>query len=175
MRWTHDVASRRRVLGRRDVADRFVQPPKVDAVDVLERGDLDLSGPAPRAVSADQLGLVEADRRLGHGVVKRVPDRPDGGSDSMLRWVLGVDHRGVLGTGVAVMHERARSPSTPCRRLQSLGGERGSKVGADRPADDHAGPRTSVAPVPVASDVQWPQQVRGLRRPPGRERASRTA
>src|SRR2546422_10381496 len=51
-----------------------MQASVVEPVDVFERGELHLVGVAPRSPPADQLGLEEADRGLGHGVVERVTD-----------------------------------------------------------------------------------------------------
>jgi hypothetical protein len=79
------------------MTDLTVQPAEVEPVDVLERGDLHLVGRAPRSVTADQLGLVEADRTLGHRVIERVPDRSDRGGDPVGRQALGVGDRRVLG------------------------------------------------------------------------------
>ncbi len=80
----------------RDVADLAVQPPVVEPVDVLERGELDLVAGAPRSLPADQLGLVQADRGLGHRVVVAVPDAPNRRCDAVLGETLGVDDRGGL-------------------------------------------------------------------------------
>src|SRR5450759_2432179 len=69
---------RRLLLCRRDVPDLGVQATVVPPVDVLERGELDLLWRLPRPLAGDELGLVEADRGLGHRVdapiaVKRPP------------------------------------------------------------------------------------------------------
>jgi hypothetical protein len=41
----------------------------VEPVGILQGGDLDLLGGAPRSLGLDQLGLEQADDRLGQGVV----------------------------------------------------------------------------------------------------------
>jgi len=56
-------------LGWRDVAAGFVKPPVVEPVHVLEGGDLDLLGGVPGPAGLDQLGLEQADDRLGESVV----------------------------------------------------------------------------------------------------------
>src|SRR6266496_147995 len=55
-----------------DVVERAVQPALIPPLDPGEGGQLDLGGGAPRAVGADQLGLVQAVDRLGERVVERV-------------------------------------------------------------------------------------------------------
>ena len=67
----------RLLLCRWDVADLGVQTTVVPPVDVLERGELDLLWRLPRPLAVDELGLVEADRRLGHRVVVRVAGSTD--------------------------------------------------------------------------------------------------
>ena len=52
-------------LGWRDVAAGFVEPPVVEPVDVVQGGDLDLLGAASGTAWLDQLGLEQADHRLG--------------------------------------------------------------------------------------------------------------
>jgi hypothetical protein len=49
-----------------------VESSVVEPVDVFEGGELDVVEAAPGASPADQLGLVEPDGRLGHGVVERI-------------------------------------------------------------------------------------------------------
>jgi hypothetical protein len=51
-----------------DIAAGFEQAAVVEPVDVLECGDLDLLDGAPRATWLDQLGLEQADQRLGQRV-----------------------------------------------------------------------------------------------------------
>ena len=55
-------------LGRRDVAERLVQPVVVEPADVLDDGELELGAGAPDAVG-DQLGLEGVDEALGQRVV----------------------------------------------------------------------------------------------------------
>jgi hypothetical protein len=66
-------------LGWRDVADRLEQASVVEPVDPLQRRELDVIDPLPGATPADQLGLVEADDRLGQSVVIRVAFGPNRG------------------------------------------------------------------------------------------------
>jgi len=58
------------VLGRWDVAERFVQAAVVEPADVLDRRELELRPGAPDAVG-DQLGLERIDERLGERVGER--------------------------------------------------------------------------------------------------------
>jgi hypothetical protein len=51
-------------------------------VDPVEGRPLDGFLTLPRAASPDDLGLVEADDRLGEGVVVAVADAPDGALDA---------------------------------------------------------------------------------------------
>ncbi len=58
-----------------------MQPAVVEPVDVLERRDLQILDAAPRSLGVNEFGLVQADRRLGEGVVVAVAvgaDRRDG-------------------------------------------------------------------------------------------------
>jgi hypothetical protein len=52
-------------LGRWDVADGLQEPAVVEPVDPFQGGVLDLVDALPGAAPADQLGLVQADDRLG--------------------------------------------------------------------------------------------------------------
>jgi hypothetical protein len=61
------------------VAAGAVQPSVVVPVDVLQGGELDVAQALPRAAAADEPGSVQADKRLGCGVVKAAAlaaDRP---------------------------------------------------------------------------------------------------
>jgi hypothetical protein len=59
-------------LGRWDLPDGLQEPAVVEPVDPLQGGVLDLLQARPGAASADELGLVQADDRLGQGVSTRV-------------------------------------------------------------------------------------------------------
>ena len=69
---------------RGQVLEELVRSDRVEEVDPLEGGDLDMSGVAPGAVPVDLLGLERADRGLGEGVIVGVPDGPDRGVDAGL-------------------------------------------------------------------------------------------
>src|SRR5665647_3649485 len=84
------------LLCRWDVADLGVQAAVVPPVHVLERGELDLLWRFPGPMAVDELGLVEADRRLRHGVIVGVAGSPDRGRDPGLGQALRVADRGVL-------------------------------------------------------------------------------
>jgi hypothetical protein len=67
-------------LHRRHMADGRQEPALVEPVDPLQGGVFDLVQAPPWATPADQLGLVQADDRLGQGVVVGVAagaDRDD--------------------------------------------------------------------------------------------------
>ena len=55
-------------LGWRDVAVGFEEAAVVEPVDPFEGGVFEVVEAAPGAAVADELGLVEADDRLGEGV-----------------------------------------------------------------------------------------------------------
>jgi hypothetical protein len=59
-------------FGGRDVSAGFLEAVVVEPVDVLEGGDLDLLGGVPGAAGLDQLGLEQADHRLGQGIVEQL-------------------------------------------------------------------------------------------------------
>ena len=54
------------------VPNGFEETPVVEPVDVLEGGVFDLVEVTPRGPLADKFRLVEADHRLGEGVIVRV-------------------------------------------------------------------------------------------------------
>jgi len=56
-------------LGGRDVTDRFEQTAVVEPVDPLKGRVFDVVDAFPWPLPTDQLGLVEADDRLGESVV----------------------------------------------------------------------------------------------------------
>jgi len=93
------------VLDRRDVAERAVEPRGVEPGDPPERGQLDVVDGAPRALLADQLGLVERVDGLGQRVVVAVADRADRGQRAELGQPLAVPNRRELTARVGVTHE----------------------------------------------------------------------
>jgi len=68
----------------RQVADRFEQPAVVEPVDPFEHRVLDGIDVAPGPAPADDLGLEEADHRLGERVVVGVADAADGAFNASL-------------------------------------------------------------------------------------------
>src|SRR3954447_998072 len=92
-------------LRRRNVVEVAVQALGVVPVHPPERGELDvldrLPWPAARR-AADQRGLVEAEHRLGQGVVERVADGADRRPRADLRKPLAVANRRELRPGVAM-------------------------------------------------------------------------
>ena len=61
-------------FGRRNVPDRLEQTAGVEPVDPFEGGDFYGLAAAPGSETVDDLGLEEADHRLGKGVVVAVAD-----------------------------------------------------------------------------------------------------
>jgi hypothetical protein len=59
-------------LGRWDVPDGLQEPAVVEPVDPLQGGVFDLVQALPGATPTDQFGLLQADDRLGQGVVVAV-------------------------------------------------------------------------------------------------------
>ena len=55
-------------FGGRDIADGLEEAPVVEPVDRFEGGELHRLGMAPRAATADNLSLEQADDRLGESV-----------------------------------------------------------------------------------------------------------
>src|SRR5450759_2183693 len=98
------------LLCRWDVSDLGVQAAVVPPVDVLERGELDLLWRLPRPLAVDELALVEADGRLGHGVIVRVAGSTDRRGDPGLGEALRVADRGVLAAADALMYVKPQRP-----------------------------------------------------------------
>ena len=63
-------------LGRWDVAELAVEAPLVEPFDVGEGRELDVVGVAPRALAADQFGLVEAVHALAMALSNESPMLP---------------------------------------------------------------------------------------------------
>ena len=81
----------------------------VEPVDPFEGGELDRFKVPPGATSTNHLGLVQADDRLGQGIVVGIPDAAHRRLDPGIGQALGVADRQVLGATVAVMHQSALS------------------------------------------------------------------
>ena len=69
----------------------------VEPVHPFEGGELDGLEAAPWTGTTDDLGLEQADHRLGEGVVIGVPDAAHGGRDAGLAETLAVANGQVLG------------------------------------------------------------------------------
>jgi hypothetical protein len=65
-------------------------------VDPFQGGELDVGERLPGAVAVDLLGLEEADRALGQGVVVAIADRADGGVDASVDQAAGEREARVL-------------------------------------------------------------------------------
>jgi hypothetical protein len=85
------------VLDRWNVAVGAVQSPVVEPFRPFQSGQPDVVEPAPGPAAPNQLGLEQADQRLGGGVVVGVPDRADGGDRADLVPPFGVADGQVLG------------------------------------------------------------------------------
>jgi hypothetical protein len=83
-------------LCRWDIADGLQETAVVEPVDPFQGGVLDLVDALPGAAPADQLGLVQADDRLGQGVVVGVAAGADRGDRPSLGEALGVADRQIL-------------------------------------------------------------------------------
>jgi len=123
-----------------------VQPAVVVPFDPLEGGDLDRIEAAPRTVPVDQLGLEQPDLGLGEGVVVGVADAADAGRGAGFGEPFGEPDRGVLGTGVGVVHQPGQVGDTgllpgPDRHLQRVEHQLGAHARRGAPADDPAGER----------------------------------
>src|SRR5258707_11704136 len=109
------------VLGGWDVSNLTVKPGGVVPGDPLDDRPLELRLGAPRSMQGNEFGLERAVQCFGHRVVVGVPDAADRRSDASLGEPLAVAEAGVLGPGVAVVHERAGSGVTaPDRHLQGV-------------------------------------------------------
>src|SRR5680860_1525587 len=101
-------------LDGRDVVESAVKPLGVEPVHPAQRGKFDVVDAAPRALLADQLGLVQAVGRFGQRVVVAVADRPDRGDRPELGEPFAVADRGELAAGIGVAHQPLkRGPAAP--------------------------------------------------------------
>ena len=80
-------------LGWWEMADGLQEPAVVEPVDPRQGGVLDLIKTLPGATPADQLGLVQADDRLGQRIVERVATRADRAGRAGVGQPLGVADR----------------------------------------------------------------------------------
>ena len=88
------------VLDGRDVSAGAVQPCVVVPVHPLQRGELDLLDRLPRPTPADQLRLVQADRRLRQRIVISVADRADRAVDARVDQPLSEGETRILTPGI---------------------------------------------------------------------------
>ena len=89
----------------------------VEPVDPLQGGVLDLVQALPWPVPANQFGLVQADDRLGQGVVVAVAAGADRGDRAGLGQAFGVADGEVLAAPVRVMYQPS---SWVCRRQMAI-------------------------------------------------------
>jgi hypothetical protein len=97
------------VLGPRPAGccDGLEEAAVVEPVHPFEGGELDSLHVAPRAASADHLGLEQADDALRERVVTGIADAADGGLDTGLAQALCASNRNLLAAPVAVVNEAA--------------------------------------------------------------------
>ena len=95
--------------------DLAVETSVVEPVDVGEGRELDVIEAAPRAFRVDQFPLVEPVEALGERVVVAVALRADRRDDVVVGQPLGVAHRQVLDSAIAVMRElrQVRASASP--------------------------------------------------------------
>ena len=94
-------------------------------------------------MSSGELALVEADDRLGHGVVVGVAAGADGGDGAFGGEAFGVADREVLHATVGVMDQPGEGlGAAPDGHLQGVQGQVGAQRGGDAPAED--APRVQV-------------------------------
>jgi hypothetical protein len=131
------------VFDGRDVTYLTVQAAVVVPVDPLGGAQLDVGQGAPGPAALDQLGLVQADRRLHQGVVQRVAYRADRGGDVFPGQVGCQTETRILRPRVGVMDQPlavvADAVALPQAHLQAGEHERGRLRRRGRPADDAAG------------------------------------
>ena len=122
----------------RDVSDGFEKPAGVPPVHPAEGGQLHVLDGPPGSSSGDQLGLVKADDRFGHGVVIGVSFRPDRGDGTFLSESLGVSDEEVLHSSVGVVDQTFETLclAGPNRLFQGVESQIGSEGVGDPPADD---------------------------------------
>ena len=126
------------VFDGRDVSDGFEKPAGVPPVHPAEGGQLHVLDGPPGSSSGDQLGLVKADDRFGHGVVIGVSFRPDRGDGTFLSESLGVSDGEVLHSSVGVVDQTFETLclAGPNRLFQGVESQIGSEGVGDPPADD---------------------------------------
>ena len=134
------------VLGGGSHPDSGVWPGGVEPVDPLGGGDLDGVDVLPRALVADQLGLVQRVEGLGQSIVVGIPLRAYRGDCLAVGQSLPIANGPVLHPTVGVMHQ-ARQVSTgsfplPDGHLKGVQGQVGVQAGGGLPA--HDSPREDI-------------------------------
>ena len=94
------------LLNRSQVADRFEQPAMVEPLHPFQQRLLHSPEMAPRAASANDLGLVQPEDRFRERIVVAVADAPDRGLDAGLGQPLRIADRQVLHASVTVVNQR---------------------------------------------------------------------
>src|SRR6476659_10547361 len=89
-------------LGRRDVAERAVEPCVVEPVDPAERRELDVVDGPPGCLAADQLCLEHPIYCLGQSIVIGISDGPNRRTSADVVESFGVSHTRELRPGVGV-------------------------------------------------------------------------
>ena len=92
---------------RRHVADGLEQPAVVEPIHPRQRLEFHPLQMLPRTLPSNHLRLEEPNHRLGEGIVIRVAAAADRRRDPGVGEPVGVPHRQILRTPVAVMHQAA--------------------------------------------------------------------
>ncbi len=120
-----------------DASDLSVESSVVEPVDVFEGGELDVVDGPPGSLGVDEFGLVEADGRLGDGVVDGIADGSDRGCGSDLGEAFGVADADVLAAGVGVTDQPVEPfNSSPDRLFERVEDQLGAHVRRHPPPDD---------------------------------------
>ena len=117
------------VFGGWDVPDGFEDPTVVVSVDPLQGGVLDVVEALPGSTPSDDLGLVQADDRLGESVVVAVTDRADRWFDPGFGEPFGVTDTEILRSPVRMVDEPlgVAVETGPDGLLEGVAGQVGAK------------------------------------------------
>ena len=157
------------VVDRREISDRGMAAPIVEAFDERERRIARL-GLRLEAVPREKLAFEGGEEALAHGIVVCVADRTHRGAHARVTAAVTELDRGVLRTLVGVMDHACGSPRQK-RQVQSvkyqLRGERGGHRPADNAATvriEHHGEIEKPRPGRDVGDVGDPEPIRRFRR-----------
>ena len=156
-------------LGGRDIPDWFEQSAVVEPIHPFEGGKLDGFERPPRATPMDDLGLEQANHRLGERIIVGISNATDGGFDTCLGETLGVADADVLRPAVGVTDKTAAGERAALVQglLQGIEHEVGPGGARHTPAYDparedvdHEGGVNEATPGRHVGEVRDPQSVR---------------